>query len=210
MKKLLYFAAFLVALGVSAVRPHDYFTWCLEVAPAVAGMAVLAVMWRRTWITPLLLGAILAHSFVLMLGGHYTYALVPGFDFSIPWIGEDRNNYDKVGHFAQGFVPALLVAEIFIRRNVVNGRAWRNFLVVSVCLAASAAYEFVEWWVSLMTGEAGDSFLGTQGFVWDTQTDMFLCFIGAIAALLLLGRLHRRQIETMSANNGANRCHSKA
>lgn len=199
LKKGAYFGLFLAALAVSAIRPHDYFTWFLEIAPAVLGMAAVAIVWRRTWITPLLLTAIMLHCFILMIGGHYTYALVPGFTFDLPFLGGLRNNFDKIGHFAQGFVPALAAGELFIRRRVVNGNAWRNFLVVAVCLAISAAYEFIEWWVSLATGEAGDSFLGTQGFVWDTQTDMFMCTVGAILAVAILGKLHQRQIAACQA-----------
>ncbi len=141
--------------------------------------------------TPLLYLFVLLHCIVLMVGGHYTYAEVPLFD---GLFGAERNNYDKVGHFFQGFVPALLVREILIRRQVVNGAGWRNLFVVSACLAFSAFYELIEWWVALLSDQAADAFLGTQGYVWDTQSDMLWALVGAIGALLLLSRLHDRQL----------------
>jgi putative membrane protein len=129
-----------------------------------------------------------------MVGGHYTYAEVPLFD---NLFGAERNNYDKVGHFAQGFVPALLAREILIRKHVVNGDMWRNIIIVSICLAFSAFYELIEWWVALASGEDAEAFLGTQGYVWDTQSDMFLALIGAICSLLFLSRHHDAQLESI-------------
>lgn len=126
-----------------------------------------------------------------MVGGHYTYAQVPFFD---GLFGAERNNYDKVGHFFQGFVPALLAREILIRKHIVNGRLWRNFIVISICLAFSAFYELIEWWVALASGEDAEAFLGTQGYIWDTQSDMGLALIGAIASLCLLSDTHNKQL----------------
>jgi len=134
-----------------------------------------------------------------MIGGHYTYADVPLFE---GLFGAERNNYDKVGHFFQGFVPALLTREILIRKNAVNGNAWRNFFVISVCLAFSAFYELIEWWVALASGEDARSFLGTQGYVWDTQSDMGFALVGAICSLLVLSRLHDRQIKNVTRQAG--------
>jgi len=134
------------------------------------------------------------HCMVLMIGGHYTYAEVPLFD---GLFGADRNNYDKVGHFFQGFVPALLAREILIRKNVVNGKIWRNLIIISICLAFSAFYELIEWWVALATGENAAAFLGTQGYIWDTQSDMGLALFGAICALLILSTLHNNQLENV-------------
>lgn len=130
-----------------------------------------------------------------MIGGHYTYAEVPFFD---GLFGADRNNYDKVGHFMQGFVPALLAREILIRQQVINGNAWRNLIVVSICLAFSALYELIEWWVALAIGENAEAFLGTQDYVWDTQSDMGLALVGAISALVLFSQWHNRQLAQLS------------
>ena len=185
---------FVAVLIWSAIRPHDYFTWLLEVSPALIGFVILVATYRTFPLTTLAYCLILAHAIILMIGGHYTYAEVPLFG----WLGEalqsERNNYDKLGHFAQGFVPAILAREILIRNSVINGRAWLNTIVVSVCLAFSALYELFEWWVALLTGESAEAFLGTQGYVWDTQSDMALALLGAISALTLLGRYHDRQL----------------
>jgi putative membrane protein len=138
---------------------------------------------------------VLLHMAVLMVGGHYTYAEVPGFRFDLPWLGGLRNDYDKLGHFFQGFGPALVVREILWRKRVVRTRAWLDFLVVAVCLAISAAYELVEWWVSVSTGSGGDAFLGTQGFVWDTQSDMLSALIGAVVAVVGFGKWQARGMQ---------------
>lgn len=183
---------FSAVLVWSAIAPKDGFTWFLEVLPALIGAALLAFTRRSFPLTPLLYGFILLHCIVLMVGGHYTYAEVPLFD---NLFGAERNNYDKVGHFFQGFVPALLAREILLRKHVVNGRGWLNTLVVSVCLAFSALYELIEWWVALATGENAEAFLGTQGYVWDTQSDMALALLGAIMAIMLLSRWHDRQLQ---------------
>ena len=152
---------------------------------------MIATTYNSFRLTSLLYFFILVHCIILMVGGHYTYAEVPLFD---NLFGSERNNYDKIGHFAQGFVPALLAREILIRKQVVNGGIWRNLFIVSICLAFSAFYELIEWWVALASGEDAEAFLGTQGYVWDTQSDMFLALIGAICSLVLLSRLHNIQL----------------
>jgi putative membrane protein len=181
----------------SAIAPRDYFIWVLEVAPAVIGAAVLAATRRRFPLTPLLYVLILAHCIVLLVGGHYTYAEVPLFDTLRDWFGWQRNNYDKVGHFMQGFVPALIAREILVRQAVIASARWRNFFIVCFCLAFSAFYELIEWWVAAISGTGADAFLATQGYVWDTQSDMAWALGGAILALALLGRLHDRQLEQL-------------
>ena len=183
----------------SALAPTDRFTWWLEVAPAIIGVVILAATWRRFRFTPLVYGLILLHAIVLMVGGHYTYAQVPGFDWMNGLFGEGRNNYDKIGHFAQGFVPAMIAREILIRFNVVNGSGWRFLFIVSFCLALSAFYELIEWWVAIATGSAAEAFLGTQGYAWDTQSDMAMALLGALTALLLLGRWHDWQLARMAS-----------
>jgi len=187
-------ALWILALIVSAIGAFDFFTWVLEVAPAIIGIAVLAATYRRFPFTNLVYSLILIHSLILMLGGHYTYAKVPlGF-----WMQNvfhfSRNHYDRIGHFAQGFVPAMIAREIFIRRKVINGARWRATLTIAVCLAISALYELIEWRTSVMSGSAADAFLGTQGDVWDTQEDMFFALVGSISALVLMGRVHDRQL----------------
>ncbi|HGG60167.1 MAG TPA: DUF2238 domain-containing protein [Gammaproteobacteria bacterium] len=194
---ILWLAVYCVALAWSAWRPHDWPTWFLEVAPALAGLAALAATRRRFPLTTLVYALILLHCIVLMVGGHYTYAKVPLFDDLKEAFHLQRNNYDKLGHFVQGFVPAMIAREILIRLRVINGARWRNFLIVCFCLALSAFYELIEWWVAVFSGEGATAFLGTQGYVWDTQSDMFLALIGAVAALLTLSRWHDRQLERL-------------
>ncbi len=191
----LWLITFFAALVWSGVHPKDALTWVLEVLPAMIGFVVLAATQRRFPLTGLAYGLILIHCIILMVGGHYTYAEVPLFDWMRDWFGWERNNYDKVGHFAQGFVPAILAREILLRKAVVAGRGWLAFIVVCICLAISAFYELVEWWVAIATGDSADAFLGTQGYIWDTQSDMMYAMVGAIAALVLLSRMHDRQID---------------
>lgn len=155
---------------------------------------ILVFTYKRFPLTPLLYILILIHCIILMVGGHYTYAEVPLFDYLRESLGFDRNNYDKLGHFAQGFVPAMIAREIVIRREVIRGVAWQNFFIVCCCLAISAFYELIEWWVALLSEEAAESFLGTQGYFWDTQSDMGFALLGAISALLLMRRLHDSQL----------------
>jgi len=190
---------FVTAFVWSLIHPHDYFTWILEVFPAIIGIILIIAVRKRFPLTPLVLALLTVHAVILMVGGHYTYAEVPlGF-----WMERvfhfTRNHYDRIGHFAQGFVPAMVAREILIRRDVVRGRGWRYFIIVSICLAISAAYELLEWRVSVATGSAGDAFLGTQGDVWDTQEDMATALVGALIAPLLLGRLHDRQLARLEA-----------
>ena len=192
--KALWLCVFFLVLAWSAVHPRDYLTWALEVSPAVIGLALLAATYNRFRLTPLLYGLILAHCVVLMVGGHYTYAEVPLFDDLKPVLGWERNNYDKLGHFAQGFVPAILAREILVRGAVVASAAWRNLFIVSICLAFSALYEMLEWLVAVATGTASEAFLGTQGYIWDTQSDMAMALLGAVVALITLPRVHDRQL----------------
>ena len=187
----------LLVLIWSAYKPHDYFTWFLEVLPALLAVAILAFTFKKFRFTNLVYFIVWLHCIVLMVGGKYTYAEVPLFNYFKEVFGIARNNYDKVGHFMQGFSPALIAREIFTRKNVVNGKWWTYFLAVAVPLAFSAFYEFIEWWISIASGSAGDSFLGTQGYIWDTQTDMFMCLVGSIAALLLLNGWQDRQMKNL-------------
>jgi putative membrane protein len=185
-----------VALAVSAIRPHDPFTWFLEVAPVFIGAPILVATRRRFPLTPLAYRLLFVHALVLMVGGHYTYAEVPAGFWVRDAFGLARNHYDRLGHFAQGFVPAIVAREVLTRRAGLAG-GWRFFLTVCFCLAFSAFYELVEWWTALATGEAATAFLGTQGDPWDTQWDMFLALVGALLAQLALGRVHDRQLADM-------------
>jgi putative membrane protein len=188
----------LAILAWSAWKPHDYFTWILEVFPAVIAGVVLVVIYPRFRFTSLVYVLILIHAAILMIGGHYTYAEMPLFS----WLRDEfhlaRNYYDRLGHIAQGFVPAMIVREILIRNAVVNGRRWLFFIVCSIALAISACYEFFEWWVAVASGTAADSFLATQGDVWDTQWDMFMALCGAIVAQLTVAGIHDRQLRALS------------
>lgn len=200
IKTLTWLALFFAVLIWSAINPKDTFTWFLEVLPAVIGLVVLALTYKKFPLTPLVYILILIHSIVLMVGGHYTYAEVPLFGDIADFFESTRNNYDKVGHFMQGFAPAMVTREIFIRKNVINGKGWMNFLIVCFVLAFSAFYELIEWGVALLSDEAAESFLGTQGYVWDTQSDMGWALFGAILALVLLSRYHDRELEEKSKN----------
>jgi len=190
----LWLAIFFATLIWSGIEPKDYPTWALEVAPAVIGLIVLAMSRRRFPLTPLSYALILGHCIILMVGGHYTYAEVPLFDWIRDGLGQERNNYDKVGHFVQGFVPAVIAREILLRNAIVVGKGWMAFLILCVCLAISAFYELLEWWVAIFSGEAAEAFLGTQGYAWDTQSDMMYALIGAVLALVLLSKTHDRQL----------------
>jgi len=178
----------------SGIGPKDFVTWCLEVAPAVIGGAVLWFTRERFPLTTMVYVLILVHCIILMIGGHYTYAEVPLGEWVRELVDGSRNNYDKLGHFVQGFVPAMIARELMIRLEVFNASRWRDFFIVCFCLAFSAFYELIEWWVALLSEEAADAFLGTQGYVWDTQSDMGWAFFGAILALVLLSGLHDRQL----------------
>jgi putative membrane protein len=181
-------------LVLSGIAPHDRATWWLEIAPILIAAPILAATARRFPLTPLAYRLIFVHALVLMVGGHYTYAEVPAGFWLEHALGLARNPYDRLGHFAQGFVPAIVVREVLIRRSPLPPGKWLTFLVLCVCLAISALYEFVEWWAALIGGAAADAFLGTQGDQWDTQWDMLMALVGAASALLLLSRVHDRQI----------------
>jgi putative membrane protein len=201
--KATWIITFLTFLVWSGIYPKDYLTWALEVSPAVIGFIVLAATYRSFPLTPLLYTLILIHCIVLMVGGHYTYAEVPLFEYLKPILGFERNNFDKLGHFLQGFVPALIAREILVRKAVIASSKWRNFFIVCFCLAFSALYELIEWAVAIVSETAADAFLGTQGYIWDTQSDMAFALVGAIAALALLGRIHDRQVRNItSQSNG--------
>ena len=192
--RTLWIAIFLAVLIWSGINPKDFVTWCLEVAPAVIGGLILWFTRERFPLTRLTYALILAHCVILMVGGHYTYAEVPLGEWFRELTDGTRNNYDKLGHFAQGFIPAIIARELMIRLDVFNATRWRDFFIVSFCLGLSAFYELIEWWVALLSDEAADAFLGTQGYAWDTQSDMGWALLGAVLALLFLSRLHDRQL----------------
>ncbi|HEV2804904.1 MAG TPA: DUF2238 domain-containing protein [Chthoniobacterales bacterium] len=181
----------------SGWQPHDRFTWWLEASPGLAGIAVLLATYRRFRFTTLVYTLIALHVCVLCVGGHYTYARVPLFDWLRPLFAWQRNNYDRLGHFMQGFVPAMIAREIIIRLEVLKRQNWLPFVVVSICLAISAFYELIEWWTALLSGSAANDFLGSQGDAWDTQSDMCVALIGAISALILLSALHNRALRNL-------------
>ncbi len=201
--KKTFFISLLTIFGAvflwSVIKPHDFFTWLLEVLPVIIALPILFFTYQKFPLTPLLYILILIHAIILMIGGHYTYAQVPINDLPVfSWLKDafdlDRNYYDRIGHFAQGFVPAIIAREILIRNFVVKTGAWLFFVVCCICLSISACYEFIEWWVAVAAGAASQDFLGTQGDVWDTQWDMLLALIGAISAQVLLKDLHDKQL----------------
>jgi len=192
--KVLWLLIYFVVLIWSAINPKDYFTWFLEVFPALIGLIVLVTTYKRFQLTKLLYMLILIHCVMLMVGGHYTYAEVPLFDWLKDYFGMARNNYDKIGHLAQGFIPAIIAREIFLRKSVIKKSGWLNFSIICFCLALSAFYEIIEWWVALLTKESAEAFLGTQGYVWDTQSDMALALLGALISLTLLSKIHDKQL----------------
>ena len=196
--KRIYLTLFFVTLILSAVNPHDYFTWFLEIFPAIIGLIILVATHKTFPLTKLTYSFLLIHCIILFVGGHYTYAEVPLFDWIKEVLHQSRNNYDKIGHFAQGFVPALLIREVIVRKNVIQYKSWRNVLIVSLCMAISTSYEFIEWFVAILSGESAEAFLGTQGYVWDTQSDMLYATVGAITALILLGKIQQKRIETLN------------
>ncbi len=192
-----YFLLFSI-LGVafiwSAIAPHDYFTWFLEIFPVLIVLPLLLATYSRFKFTRLVYSLILVHAIILLVGGHYTYAEMPLFSWLRDTYTLDRNYYDRLGHVAQGFIPAMVAREILLRRSPLQAGKWLFFVVSSVCLAVSACYEFLEWWVALASGSDANAFLATQGDVWDTQWDMLLALLGAISAQLLLARVHDKQV----------------
>jgi putative membrane protein len=192
--------AVLAALVVSGLHPYDRITWWMEVAPVLVAAPILVLTYKRFPLTSLLYSLICVHALVLIVGGAYTYARVPlGF-----WLQDllhlERNPYDRIGHFMQGFVPAMVAREILIRNKYVNGNSMAGFLSLCVALAISASYELIEWWAALALGQGADEFLGTQGDPWDTQADMFLALLGASVALLALSRFHDRQMAALQTD----------
>jgi putative membrane protein len=190
---------FLAALAWSVVRPHDYLTWALEASPAIAAFVLLAATYRRFPLTPLAYVLVTIHAVILVVGAHYTYARVPAGDWLREALNLSRNHYDRLGHFVQGFVPAIVAREVLVRASPLRGSKWLPVLVVCVCLAISALYELVEWAVAVVGGASAEAFLATQGDEWDTQKDMAMALLGALAALVLLSRLHDRQLEGLRA-----------
>lgn len=198
MKKIyLMLVVFFGTLVWSIINPKEGFTCFLEIIPAIIGFLILAFTFNKFRFSHFTYFLILIHCIILFVGGHYTYAEVPLFDYIREIFHQSRNNYDKVGHFAQGLVPAMIIRELFIRKKVIGNPSFFNFIVVSICLAISAAYEWIEWWVSLATGDGGDAFLGTQGDVWDTQSDMLFATIGAITGLILFSKIQDKQLQKM-------------
>ncbi len=198
--RILWLALYFVVLIWSAINPKDHFTWFLEVFPAIIGLAVLVATYKRFRFTPLAYFLILLHCIILMVGGHYTYAEVPLFNWIRDAFSMTRNNYDKVGHLAQGFIPAIVAREILLRLEIITKRGWLAFVVVCICLAISALYELIEWGAALLSGEAAEAFLGTQGYIWDTQSDMAIALLGAVLAIVLLAGLHDSQIKHLTSS----------
>ncbi|WP_246246962.1 DUF2238 domain-containing protein [Candidatus Methylobacter favarea] len=190
---------FFLVLLWSVINPKDYLTWILETAPALIAVIVLIITRRQFPLTSLAYILILIHSIILIIGAHYTYAEVPLFNWLKEAFNLERNNYDKIGHFAQGFVPAIIAREIIIRKQILRNINWLNFFIICICLAISAFYELIEWCVALVSEQAAQAFLGTQGYIWDTQSDMAFALFGAIAALVTLSQLHNRQISQLKS-----------
>ena len=187
----IFFATFLWSI----INPKENFTCFLEIIPALIGVSILALTFKKFRFTNFTYSLILIHSIILFIGGHYTYTEVPLFDYIKEVFHQSRNNYDKVGHFAQGLVPAMIIRELFIRKKVISNQSFFNFIIVCICLAISAAYEWIEWGVSVATGDGGDAFLGTQGYIWDTQSDMLFATIGAIVGLILFSKIQDKQLQ---------------
>ncbi|MDH3315132.1 MAG: DUF2238 domain-containing protein [Gammaproteobacteria bacterium] len=179
---------------LSGLDPADRLTWIMEITPVFIGLPLILATRGRFPLTPLLYRLLVIHALILILGAHYTYAKTPPGFWAQDLFGFERNHYDRLGHLAQGFIPAVLAREILIRRSPLKSGPWLFFIVVSICLAFSALYELIEWWAAVFGGEAADEFLGTQGDNWDTQWDMFLALSGALTSLLLLRRVHDRQL----------------
>jgi putative membrane protein len=195
MKPIYTFLHIFFAIFVwSIINPKEGFTCFLEIIPAIIGIIILALTFKKFRFTNFTYLLILIHCIILFIGGHYTYAEVPWFDYIKGVFNQSRNNYDKVGHFAQGLVPSMIIRELFIRKMVVSNKSFFNFVFVSICLAISATYEWIEWLVSLLTVDNGDAFLGTQGYIWDTQSGMLFATIGAIVGLVVFSKIQDRQL----------------
>lgn len=190
-------------LAASFILAHDKFTWILEVFPILIGLPILIITYNRFQFTSLVYGLLILHFIVLCVGGIYTYAEVPLGYWMQDWFGFERNNYDKIGHLAQGFIPAMLTREILLRTSPLRPGKWLTFIVLSVCLAISAFYEFIEWWAAVVQGASAEAFLGTQGYEWDAQSDMFLALIGASLALMLLSGIHNKLLKKKMDENHA-------
>jgi putative membrane protein len=191
------FAVFVVFFVWSAINPHDRLTWLLEVLPTLIALPVLFFTYKTFPLTPLVYFLILVHAIILVIGGHYSYAEVPWFNWLRDTFDLSRNYYDRLGHFAQGFIPAMIAREVLLRKQIVKQGGWLFFIVCCICLSISACYEFIEWWVAVGSGEAADAFLGTQGDVWDTQWDMLTALIGAACAQMVLKKCHNQQIAAL-------------
>lgn len=199
----LWLSIFAIVFVWSLIQPKDYLIWLLETFPAIIGLIILLATHKTFPLTGLCYKLILIHSIILMVGAHYTYAEVPLFDWIKEALNQDRNNYDKLGHLAQGFIPAIIAREIIIRNQVLTHEGWLNFFILCICLSISALYEMIEWLVALASEQAADAFLGTQGFEWDTQSDMAYALLGAALALLLLRKAHDRQLEQLQQQKSA-------
>ena len=193
-KYWIFIVLFWIGFSVSAIQPHDYFTWILEVFPALLALVVFTYTFNKFRFSTLTYVFLLIHCFILFVGGHYTYAEVPLFDWIKELFHQSRNNYDKVGHFAKGFVPEMVIREIFVRFDVIKLKSWIPVLTVCVCLSISACYEFFEWFVAVVSGQSAEAFLGTQGDIWDTQSDMLFATIGAICMVIFVAKLQDKMI----------------
>lgn len=190
---------FIIGLIWSGIYPHDFLTWILEVFPSIIGINVLLFTHKKFNFTFLTYSFILIHCYILFIGGHYTYSEVPLFDWIKDVFHQNRNNYDKVGHFAQGFIPAMIVRELLIRLEILKNKGWISFLTICVCITISVFYEFLEWFIAVISGESADSFLGTQGYIWDTQSDMLFATIGAICMIVLFSNIQDREIKKFNS-----------
>ena len=197
-KILLLLVLFFAMLIWSAINHFDYFTWFLESIPAILAVAILALTFKRFRFTDMTYIFILIHCCILLIGAKYTYAEVPLFNHIQEYFGHARNNYDKIGHFAQGFIPALVTRELLIRLNVLNKKSWLAFIVISICLAVSALYELFEWFVAVLSGQTAEDFLGTQGYEWDAQSDMLFATAGTICMLVLLSKIQNKAIKKLA------------
>jgi len=198
MKKLsIYYSIVIIALIISLIKPKDYFTWFLEVIPAIVGWIILILTHKRFEFTRFVYILIVIHSLILIVGGHYTYAEVPLFNWIRDYFDLSRNYYDKVGHFFQGFVPALIVRELFLKLKAINKRGWLFFICISICMFISSFYELIEWFMAVVQGQSAEAFLGLQGDEWDAQSDMLMALIGSTLALIIFSRYQDKKIQSL-------------